>query len=261
MRFADLLEILEWRDAIDLAVLALLAYGLLKLVRGTRAVQVIMGILGIVATTYIAELLNLEGLSLLLQAILVFLPFAIVVLFQQQIRRGLASIGRNPLFGIASQEATETGFNELVLAADTLAKRQIGALIVIERAEGLRDWVENGIQLDSLISFDLLLSIFNPASPLHDGAVIIQGDRVAAAACFLPLTSNPELSTRSGTRHRAALGISEETDCLAIVVSEETGMISVALAGHLEQDLDARSLRNELYRQVVSAEASKGAAA
>jgi diadenylate cyclase len=152
-----------------------------------------------------------------------------------------------------------TAINDAALAATTLAARRTGALIVFERREGLRTYVENGIVLDAAASFDLLLNVFTPDTPLHDGAVIVQGDRIAAAACFLPLTSNPELSKEVGSRHRAALGISEETDAVAVVVSEETGGISIAVGGRLESKVDPKNLRNRLY-QLLVVEAEKGAA-
>lgn len=251
MRWADLLKLLEWKDAVDILAVGTFVYLLLKLIRGTRAVQVLLGILVVVGIWYTALLLDLRGLQLILERFLLILPVAVIVLFQQPLRRALAGLGKNPLFGLSDREKAETGFNEIVLAADALSQRQIGALIVIERGEGLRDYIENGIPIDAQISYDLLLSLFHPTVPLHDGAVIIQDDRIAAAACFLPLTTDPELSNQSGTRHRAALGITEETDALAVVVSEETGIISVALGGEMIRNLDARSLRNTLYRHVV----------
>jgi diadenylate cyclase len=174
------------------------------------------------------------------------------VLFQQEMRRALASFGRNPLWGLVKQQQAETGFADIVLAATTLASRRIGALVVIERLQGLRTYVENGIVLDAVLSFDLLINIFTPDTPLHDGAVIVQEGRIAAAACFLPLSANPSLAKDLGTRHRAALGISEETDAVAVVVSEETGTISVACDGEIVRELDGKSLRNALYKYLIT---------
>ena len=156
------------------------------------------------------------------------------------------------MWGFAKQQKVEKTFNEVVLAATSMASRRIGALIVLERLEGLRNYIENGISLDAVVTYDLLMNLFSPDTPLHDGAVIIQEDRIAAAACFLPLTFNPELSTELGTRHRAALGITEETDALAVVVSEETGQISVARDGVLSRDLDGKDLRNTLYDYLIT---------
>ena len=194
---------------------------------------------------------GLNTLETILEKFLIVLPFAILVLFQHEIRRALASFGRNPFWRRAGAD-DDSSFQEVVLATTTLASRRVGALIVLERLEGLRDFVENGVRLDAAVSFDLLISIFTPGTPLHDGAAIIRQGRLAAAACFLPLTQNAELSKEFGTRHRAALGISEETDAVAVVVSEETGVISLAFDGQMTTDLDAKTLRNTLYKLLVT---------
>ncbi len=256
---AELLRFLTWRDAVDLLALALIVYNLLKLIRGTRAVQLLAGILVLVGIWYLAQLLDLRGLQLLLRGFLLILPFAIIVMFQQPIRRALVTFGKNPLFGRHSLDRAATTFQEIALAADALADRRIGALIVVERAEGLRDYIENGIALDAVVSSDLLINLFHPGTPLHDGAAIIQGDRIAAAACFLPLSSAVELQNSAGTRHRAALGISEETDAVAVVVSEERGVVSLAVGGRLLEDLSARALRNTLYQQLMGDQSRVGA--
>jgi diadenylate cyclase len=248
----EVLALISWRDILDIFLVALVVYNLLLLIRGTRAVQMLLGILFLAGVYYLARVADLVTLETTLEAFLILLPFAIIVLFQHEIRRALASFGRNPLLGFGSQVEVESTFNDVVLAANTLATRRTGVLIVIERLEGLRNYIENGIALDATVSFDLLINIFNPESPLHDGAVIIHRDRIAAAACFLPLTLNPELSKEFGTRHRAALGITEETDALAVVVSEETGLISVAFNGEMVRDLDSNSLRNTLYKYLIT---------
>lgn len=252
MSLPDLLDLLTWRDFLDIAAVAVVIYYLLLLVRGTRAAQMLIGLALIGAMYYGARALDLPTLERILESLLILLPIAAIVLFQQEIRRALANFGRNPLWTLPKQRKVESTFGEIVLAATALASRRIGALIVIERLEGLRTWIENGIALDSLVSYDLLINIFTPDTPLHDGAVIIQEDRIAGAACFLPLTFNPELSTELGTRHRAALGITEETDALAVVVSEETGTISVAYEGRMVRDLDGKSLRNALYEYLIT---------
>ncbi|HXO20605.1 MAG TPA: diadenylate cyclase CdaA [Thermoanaerobaculia bacterium] len=249
---ARLFETLTWRDGIDILAVAVVIYNLLLLIRGTRAVQIILGIVFVGVLHYAAQLADLPTLQWLLESLLIVLPFAIIVLFQQEIRRALANFGRNPLWGLAKQQAVESTFGEIVLAATTLSSRRIGALIVIERLQGLRNYIENGIVLDAALSYDLLINIFTPDTPLHDGAVIVQDDRIAAAACFLPLTPNPELSKEFGTRHRAALGMTEETDAVAVVISEETGMISVAFDGEMIRDLDGKSLRNTLYKYLIT---------
>lgn len=252
MNLAQLIDVLTWRDAVDLLAVSFLVYNLLLFIRGTRAVQVLLGILVLGAVAYLARFLQLRTLEQLMSGFfLVVLPVAIIVLFQNQIRRALVNFGRNPLIGFSAHEHREETLQEIINAATAMSKRRIGGLIVLERVDGLRDYVENGIALDAQLSFDLLITIFNPSTPLHDGAVIMERDRIAAAACFMPLSSNPELSTRLGTRHRAALGISEETDALAVVVSEESGSISVAAEGRLSENLDAKRLRDLLHQHLV----------
>ncbi len=252
MILQDWLELVGWKDLIDIALVAIVAYNLLLLIRGTRAVQALVGILLIGGVYYVASSTGLAALESLMEKIFVALPVLIVVLFQQEIRRALSSFGRNPLLGLGAHEEAATAINDIVLAASGLSSDRIGALIIVQRLQGLRNYVESGIVLEAKVSYDLLINIFNPETPLHDGAVIIQGDRVAAAACFLPLTQKANLSKEFGTRHRAALGISEETDALAVAVSEETGKISVALGGRLIRDLDAKNLRNNLYQYLIA---------
>jgi diadenylate cyclase len=252
MNLADLIQMVTWRDILDIALVALVIYNLLLLIRGTRAVQIILGIIFIAVAYYVAGAAQLLTLQELLANFLIVLPFAIIVLFQQEIRHALASFGRNPLWGLGAHRKVETTIKEVVLAATSLADQKTGALMVIQRLEGLRNYIENGITIDAQISYDLLINLFTPDTPLHDGAVIIQQDRIAAAACFLPLTLNPELSKTFGSRHRAALGISEEADALAVVVSEETGSISLALNGELMRNLDSKTLRNSLYKYLIT---------
>jgi len=249
--WSGIFELLTWHDFVDILVVAVVIYNLLLLIRGTRAVQVLTGMILMAGVYFVSRLLRLQTLEAIIESFLIFLPFALIVLFQQEIRRALANFGRNPLLRLGGRPKIDASFNDVALAATTLAARKIGALIVFERREGLRNYVENGIALDALVSFDLLLNVFTPETPLHDGAVIVQSDRMAAAACFLPLTTNPELSKEVGSRHRAALGISEETDALAVVVSEESGKISLAVGGKLEHDLDAKALRARLYHYLV----------
>ena len=250
---SDLLQIVTWRDLLDIILVAFVIYNLLLLIQGTRAVQILLGISFIGVTYFIARAFQLLTLRTIIENLSLFLPFAIIVLFQHEIRRALASFGRNPLLNrSAGQQEVESTINEIVLAATTLSSRRIGALIVIERLQGLRNFIENGIKMDAAVGYDLLINVFTPGTPLHDGAAIVQQNRIAAAACFLPLTSNPELSTACGTRHRAALGISEETDAIAVVVSEETGRISVTTDGEMVSDLDSKRLRNLLFQMILA---------
>jgi diadenylate cyclase len=230
----------------DIAVVAFIIYQALLLIRGTRAVQMALGLTLVIAIFYMSRWSELATLSWLLEHALSYLFIAIIVIFQSEIRRALAHFGKTSfLSGFSSVNRSEF-YEEIVLAATTLAGRRTGALIVIERDIGLKNYIESGIALDSLVSYDILITVFDPAVPLHDGAVIIQNRRVAAAACFLPLTVNPRLSKGLGTRHRAAIGVTEETDAIAIVVSEETGSISIALDGQIERFLDADRLRQRL---------------
>jgi len=241
-----------WRDVLDITLVALVVYNLLLLIRGTRAVQMLLGIIFIAVAYYVAGVAKLLTLQEILAKFLLVLPFAIIVLFQQEIRHALASFGRNPLWGLGAHRKVESTIKEIVLAATSLSDRKIGALIVIQRLEGLRNYIENGVAIDAKVTYDLLINLFSPDTPLHDGAIIIQQDRIAAAACFLPLTLNPELSKNFGSRHRAALGISEEADSLSVVVSEETGAISLAINGELTRDLDSKTLRNSLYKYLIT---------
>ncbi len=238
----------SWRDAADIVVVALIVYSLLRLIRGTRAVQMVFGIVSVFVVYGAAILLNLVAVRTVLQALIFYLPFAIIVLFAQELRRALATFGHTPVFSWFSGYRAEETISDIVLAATSLSTRRVGALIVLERREGLKTYIENGVPLDAALSYDLLVSIFAPGTPLHDGAVIVSGERIAAAACFLPLSLKEGLSKRYGTRHRAAIGVTEETDALAVVVSEERGAVSVARDGQLLEDLDAKALRDLLLR-------------
>lgn len=252
MDLAQPLGLLGWRDLVDLLVVGLVVYNLLLLIRGTGGMRVVLGILVLLGTAWIAAALRLRTLEASLSYLLPVLPVVIVVLFQNQIRRALGRVGRNPLLRLMSDQMPESGIDEIVLAAQALSLRRLGALIVIERLDGLRDYVENGIVLDASISHDLLLTIFARGTPLHDGAAIVQKDRVAAAACFLPLTTSAGVSIEHGTRHRAAIGMAEETDAVVVIVSEESGKISIAHEGRLSGDLTMRELRNQLFELLLA---------
>ena len=252
MDLAQPLGLLGWRDLVDLLVVGLVVYNLLLLIRGTGGMRVVLGILVLLGTAWIAAALRLRTLEASLSYLLPVLPVVIVVLFQNQIRRALGRVGRNPLLRLMSDQTPESGIDEIVLAAQALSLRRLGALIVIERLDGLRDYVENGIVLDASISHDLLLTIFARGTPLHDGAAIVQKDRVAAAACFLPLTTSAGVSIEHGTRHRAAIGMAEETDAVVVIVSEESGKISIAHEGRLSGDLTMRELRNQLFELLLA---------
>ena len=241
---------LGWIDLLDILVVSILIYELLKLIRGTRAVQMAAGSLFVLALFYVSQLLPLQTLNWLIRNALVYVAFAAIVIFQSDIRRALAHFGQAPFFRYLTRRATDETIEEVVVAATMLSEKRVGAIIAVEREIGLRNYIESGIPLDATLTYDLLLTIFKPGSPLHDGAVILQEGRVAAAACFLPLTVNPRLSRELGTRHRAAIGLTEENDAIAIVVSEETGTISVALDGQIERGLTADALRDRLRRLI-----------
>src|SRR5579885_1683845 len=240
--FLPTLPELHWTGVIDILVVAFLVYQALMVVRGTRAGHILIGILIIVLLYGLASWAGLEALRSLLSLIVPYIGLAVIVLFQSEIRRTLARLGRKRWLGLSGSFRAPESINEILFAVEKLADEKIGALIVLERDIGLRTFIESGVMLDARISRDLFLSIFQPGVPLHDGAVIVQKDRAAAAACFLPLTTNPALSRKLGTRHRAAIGITEETDCLTLVVSEETGRISVAAYGEISYQIPLAEL-------------------
>jgi diadenylate cyclase len=239
---------LSLSGVIDILVVAFVVYQALMVVRGTRAGHILIGILTMVSIYAIALWTGLEALRSLLSFIVPYLGIAIIILFQSEIRRTLARIGRKNWFGLRKGFRAPEAINEILMAVEHLAQHKTGALIVLERDIGLRTFIESGVRLEAYISRDLLLTIFETGLPLHDGAVIIQKELVAAAACFLPLTTKPGLSRTLGTRHRAAIGITEETDCLSLVVSEETGRISVAAFGELIPSLTLAEIEEIINR-------------
>ncbi|RPJ84456.1 MAG: TIGR00159 family protein [Acidobacteria bacterium] len=248
-----ILQRLGWWDVLDILIVSVAIYEILKLIRGTRAVQMALGAGLLLALFYVSRLGHLETVNWLIRNMVGYVVFALIVLFQADIRRTLAHFGRTPFVGYFSrQEGADDAIEEIAVAASTLAGQRVGAIIAVERDIGLRNYIEGGIPLDATVTYDLLVTIFKPGTPLHDGAVIVQGDRVAAAACFLPLTVNPVVSRDFGTRHRAAIGLTEETDAVAIVVSEETGRISIALEGTIDVGVSSDRLRARL-RELLTA--------
>jgi diadenylate cyclase len=236
-----------WWDVVDVALVSVLIYELLLLIRGTGAVQMALSAGFLIGLFFVSRWFDLETVNWVIRNLATYVGFALIVLFQADIRRALSHFGRAPFFRYFERAtSTDETIEDLVVAATTLAARRIGAIIAIERQIGLRNYIEGGIPLDATVTYDLLASIFQPGTPLHDGAVIVQGDRIAAAACFLPLSVDARVSRELGTRHRAALGLTEENDAVAIVVSEETGAISLALGGTLERGLTADRLRDRL---------------
>ena len=238
---------MTWWDVLDIAIVSVVIYELLKAVRGTRAIQMAMGSALLVLMFYVSRWGHLQTVDWLIRNLLPYIAFAAIVLFQADIRRALAHFGRAPFFRyFLAQEGKEETIEEIAVAAQQLSAARIGAIIVIERQIGLRNYIEAGLPLDAMLTYDLLVSIFQPKSPLHDGAVIVQNDRVAAAACFLPLTVNPLLARNLGTRHRAALGLTEENDAVAVILSEETGRVTIALDGKIEGPYDPDPLKGRL---------------
>ena len=247
-----------WWDLVDIIVVSILIYEVLKLIQGTRAVQMALGAGVLVALFYGSRWSHLETTNWLIRNLFGYIVFGVIVLFQSDIRRALAHLGRAPFFRyFAKAESAEESIEELVVATSMLSAQRIGAIVAIERQIGLRNYIEGGIPLDAVLTYDLLLSIFQTSSPLHDGAVIVQNDRVAAAACFLPLTVNPKLAKELGSRHRAAIGLTEENDSIAIVVSEETGLISIVSDGQIERGLSVDALKARLRSLVLQRRATR----
>ena len=237
---------LDMRSALDILIIAILLYYLLKLLRGTRAVQMVVAIALLVVFYRGARWARLEMVEWLLTTMLPYVAITMIILFQPEIRRALSRIGRNISVMKFASHNPRGSHDDIVMAAEYFSQNRIGALMVVERQAGLRTYIESGIPLDAKISYDLLLSIFRPGSPLHDGAVIIEGSRVAAAGCFLPLSLNPQISKQLGTRHRAAIGITEDSDAIVVLVSEETGSISLASGGAIDTNLTPEELSDRL---------------
>ncbi len=235
--------------ALDILLVAAVFYQVLVMIRGTRAAPMLAGVAVVAIIFYLARVGELTTLNWLISRLAPYVLFALIVVFQSEIRHLLANVGRRLRFGRGSTSESDT-YDDIVLAANLFSQHQTGALIVIEREIGLRTYIESGVPLDARLSYDLLATIFRPSAPLHDGAVIVQKERVAAAACFLPLSMNPVLSTQLGTRHRAGMGITEETDAIAVIVSEETGAISIAVGGKIERDLSVDQLRERLSSEL-----------
>jgi len=242
---------LTWTAVADIALIAFLIYQFLMIVRGRRAAHILAGVLILAAIYGFAAALGLEMISAVLSNLAPYAPFAMIVMFQSEIRRLLARIGRSRWVSLGGRLQKREFAEELVLALTQLGQQKIGALVVIERDIGLRTFIESGVILDACVSRDLLLTIFQHGSVLHDGAVIVQGERIAAAACFLPLTVKPAPARSLGTRHRAAIGVTEETDCLSLVVSEQTGHLSLAVYGEIETDITPQELEQRITDHLV----------
>jgi uncharacterized protein (TIGR00159 family) len=245
----ELLRHFRWTiDLLDILLVAFIIYRIILLVKGTRTVQMLLG-LAVLLVVYVASQLGgLFTLNWLLDNFLSSIILVIVVIFQNDIRRALVHMGRNPFFADRSFREEDQAIEELAKGCTSLAARRFGALVVIERETGINDFLDIGTELDAKLSGNLLSAVFHPQSPIHDGAAVVQRGRLTRAGCFLPLTQNPKVSPRLGTRHRAAIGLTELVDAVVIVVSEETGKISVVISGKMTRDLDPLTLRKVLKR-------------
>jgi diadenylate cyclase len=238
-----------WRDAVDIIIVAFIIYSILALIRGTRAMQISLGLMLLGSTIFIARAFDLPALEAISRQIGFYLPFAVIVLFQQEIRRALARMVRNPLAAFFRRPNTEIPYDAILNACDVLAPKRIGALIAIEGSQTLRMYEDGAKPVDAIVTTELLVTIFTPGGPLHDGAVLIRGNRLVAANAFLPLTGTPDPKLAHGTRHRAALGLSEETDAFVIIISEENGSMAIASEGTLTENVDSATLRAHLIRR------------
>lgn len=258
--FAEPLPPFRWQDALDILIMAVVFYNLILLLRGTRAIQMLLGLGLLMAISAAAGRIGLPSVNWVLQNFLGAVVLVIIILFQPELRRALANVGRAPLLRFFDPIKEERLLLECVRGTQALAAKRVGALIALQRETDLKNYVEGGVAFDARVSRELLFAIFLPASPVHDGAVLLQGNRLSHAGCFLPLSQNPNLPKDLGTRHRAALGLSEETDAAVIVVSEETGAVSLAVEGELLRNLDAAALQRELERIFHTREAAEATA-
>jgi len=252
----ELVQQLRWQDLVDVILMSIIVYRLLLIIKGTKAAHMLMGLGVLLLASLLSRYFELYTVDWLIQSFWAQIVIAIIILFQPEIRRALAQMGETPFLQTLTPAEELKSLEEIVRAAIALANRKIGALIAIERETSLKDFIEVGVPLDARVSKEILLSIFHPTSPVHDGAVVIKGNRIVAAGCFLPITMSPDISKSLGTRHRAAMGLSEETDAVILIVSEETGMVSMAIQGKLETRLDMGTLR-DILTDLFSVKAKK----
>ncbi|MGG3840818.1 diadenylate cyclase CdaA [Paenibacillus dendritiformis] len=241
------------KDVIDILVVSYIIYQLLVLIRGTRAIQLLKGIFILVIIWAVSTWFNLYTLKWLMNQMFTFGVLALVIIFQPEMRRALEQLGRGKILGrrtAVDEDETARIIGELIKAVNYMSRRKIGALIVFERTTGLNEYTESGIAMESRLSSELLINIFVPNTPLHDGAVIVRGTQIAAAACYLPLSENPFISKELGTRHRAAIGISEVSDAISVIVSEETGQVSLSMNGQVVRDIKEESLISKLFEEL-----------
>ncbi len=251
----------EWRDVVDILIMSFVFYRLVLIIRGTRAEQLVKGLIVLLLAMIVSDYVGFDALHWTLRQTMTVGLIAIPIVFQPELRRALEHLGRGKIFRSTywswSAQDLDNLLDELSKAIAVLVKKRIGALLVIERSTGLKDWVTTGIPVEGVVSAELLINIFFPRSPLHDGAVVIQGNQIVAAGCYLPLTEDPNLSKELGTRHRAGIGITEISDAVAIIISEETGIISVAHDGVLTRYLDEKKLK-KMLRDFISPDKTEG---
>jgi diadenylate cyclase len=252
MGLGEIFAHFRWQDAVDILIVALVIYWIILLIRGTRSVQMVIGLVLLILALLISQMGRLMTVHWILNNFLSSIILIIVVVFQYDIRRALSTVGKNPFFFEISSPHGAPIVEEIIDATLSMARRRIGALIVLQREAELDTHVEVGVEIDAKVTTELITSIFFPPSPLHDGAILIQGGRLKAARCFLPLTANPRVVKTLGARHRAALGLTEETDAIVIVVSEEKGVVSLAIGGKMTRNLNASALRRVLFNIFIS---------
>jgi len=252
----ELLKQIRWQDIVDIILMSIILYRLLLIIKGTKAAHMLMGLGVLLLASLLSRYFELYTVDWLIQSFWAQIVIAVIILFQPEIRRALAQMGETQFLRTLTSAEELKSLEEIVRASVALANRKIGGLIAIERDTSLKDFVEIGTPLDAKVSKEVLLSIFHPTSPIHDGAVVIKGNRIVAAGCFLPITMSPDVNKALGTRHRAGLGLSEETDAVIIIVSEETGTISMAINGKLDTHLDMGTLR-DILTDLFTAKAKK----
>ncbi len=253
----EILREIRWQDFLDIVFVSIIVYRLLLIIKGTKAAQMLIGLGLLLLASIFSGYLGLYTVNWIIQSLWAQIVIVLIVLFQPEIRRALAQMGEARFLQAFTSAEELKSLDEIVKASVALANRKMGALIVIERETSLKDFVEMGTPLDAKVSKEILLSIFHTTSPIHDGAVVIRGNRILAAGCFLPIALSSDVSKALGTRHRAGIGLTEETDAIAIIVSEETGSISLAVAGKLESRIDMEVLRNKLTEIFTTSEARR----
>lgn len=253
----EILNLIRWQDIVDILLVALIIYQLLLIIKGTRAARMLVGLGVLFLALIFSNYLGLYTIDWIIQSLWAQIVLAVIILFQPEIRKTLAQMGEARFLPSFASAEEVRSIEEIVKASIALASKKIGALIVMEKETNLKDFIEMGTQLDAKVSRELLLSIFHPTSPMHDGAIIVRGNRVIAAGCFLPLTLSSEISKTFGTRHRAGIGLTEETDAIVVIISEETGSITTAVGSDIEKNVDMGGLRTFLSRHFITPEKKK----